>query len=719
MCIALPLLVALFTSSPARHLPESITYETRAANAEAVLRDLGKQWGTRITLSPDLSREVVVIKVKGVTGEELLQQLAAAMQAEFRQTDDGWRIERTGAIRKTQEESDRQKMAQRLDDWLKEYNESREQKVGEGEAMPEETAPEEQPVNPEDQKERRQAMEFYQKKAVLDEALWKAVRESASGSLIASIGLKQRIVWSSSPTPRQRPLAPAVQTAFRTYNNDLAKLSKTVPEGLKLEFADAFRPIQRLLLIIERTSPYEWNIVTKALTQDNIKLVHQQSGASLLWSKMPIEGGDAKNPPKPTPSQFKLNDPGTAIPTPEAFKTLSVFINAVSQGSPPPMVDQKEMLSFFQTPAKNEPLSLTTTSALLALADDQKANLVAIVPDDAFALEESVLTNQTLTLGSAMEQLESLPTLDFDSHDGWILLKARYPSISEACRLDREALQSLIDLEAADGDVSILARGQFWLTYPEFSPTLWQLYSSLALPSLMGSMFEGGGELPDAYRFFATLNPPDRAELLAGRPVSVARLSPDARYHLERSIKEITTTTGDNPELQSWFMRWTGRDTQEQPDRPPFEDVTDFPPQSNAEAVVLATVHRDYVVRPMGNDFSFFMGNMSADSLAMMRQMRNSPDAGEWSSMMPKFDQFRVGDRTRLDLKFIMAAPYGGRAIISGVQMTGDPAGMPFNRLPQPFLDAVRKAEEAFRRMTEDVSDPAEGQPSTPPGQKP
>lgn len=119
-----------------------------------------------------------------------------------------------------------------------------------------------------------------------------------------------------------------------------------------------------------------------------------------------------------------------------------------------------------------------------------------------------------------MEQLESLPTLDFDSHGGWIRLKARYPSISEACRLDREALQSLIALEAADGDVSILARGQFWLTYPEFSPTLWQLYSSLALPSLMGSMFERGwGTAGLPYRFFATLNPPDRAELLAGRPI--------------------------------------------------------------------------------------------------------------------------------------------------------------------------------------------------------
>lgn len=717
MCIALPLLVALFTSAPTRHLPESITYETRAANAQVVLRDLGKEWGTHITLSPDLSREVVVIKVKGVTGEALLQQLAEAMQAELRQTDDGWRIERTGALRKTQEESDRLKMAQRLDEWLKEYNESREQKAGE--AMPEETPPEEPSAAPEDQGERRQAIEFYQKKAVLDEGLWKTVRESVSGSLIASIGLQQRIVWSSSPTPRQRPLAPSIQTAFRTYNNDLAKLSKTVPEGLKLELADAFRPIQRLLLVIERTSPYEWNFVSKALTRDNTKLFHQQTGASLLWSRSLPESDGAKNPPKQPASQFKLSNPETAIPTPEAFKTLSVFINAVSQGSPPPMVDQKEMLSFFQTPAKNEPLSLTTTSALLALADDQKANLVAIVPDDAFALTESVLTNQTLTLGSAMEQLEGLPTLDFDSHDGWIHLKSRYPSISEACRLDREALQSLIALEAADGDVSMLAKGQFWLTYPEFSPTLWQLYSSLALPSLMGSMFEGGGEVPDAYRFFASLNPPDRAELMAGRPVSVARLSPEARYHLERSIREITTTAGDNPDLQSWFMRWTGRDAEEQPDRPPFEDVTDFPPQSNAEAVILATVHRDNVVRPMGNDLSFIMGNMSADSLAMMRQMRNSPDAGEWSSMMPKLDQFRVGDRTRLDLKFVMAAPYGGRAIISGVQMTGDPAGVPFNRLPQPFLDAVRKAEEAFRKMTEDFSDPSEGQPSTPPGQKP
>ena len=140
-------------------------------------------------------------------------------------------------------------------------------------------------------------------------------------------------------------------------------------------------------------------------------------------------------------------------------------------------------------------------------------------------------------------------------------------------------------------------------------------------------------------------------------------------------------------------------------------------PLDRCTVMLLSLIHI-YVAKLVGNDLSLFMGTMDAEGIAMLRQMKESPEMAQWASMMPDFNRFRPGTRTRLDLKFVLSQPFGGRALINGTQMSGDASGVPYDRLPRPFLDAIKKAEDAYRQLMQGAG---EGPvvPTEQPGTKP
>lgn len=363
------------------------------------------------------------------------------------------------------------------------------------------------------------------------------------------------------------------------------------------------------------------------------------------------------------------------------------------------MVDLKDMLAFFRRPVTNEPLSKTPTSTLFLLADDQRSNLAAVLGDEAFALEGAAIYNREVSLQMAIAYWEQFSTAEFEVKDGWVLLKPAMPSLSQICRMDRAALQSLIEKEENGSGISILDKGTFFLTYPEYSEGLWQMYSYLAVPGL-SSGWDGSEDAPDAYRFFATLGGNLREALWQGHAIPYVQLTPDARRHFERCLDQVEDVTGENSNLNSWmFGNAEGQKTEV---KPPFQDITDLSSAAISQSRVSASVYGDVVVRPTGDVFNFYMlTTMSPETLAMMLQMQNDPEAASYTSMMPKFDRFQPGERTRLDLKFAVTPQFGGRKLINGIKMTGDKRGVEFRDLPPPFIAAVRKAEEAYRKMME------------------
>ena len=715
---ALILCALCWATCPARDLPP-VSYEARALGAEAALKAIGQQVGLSISVSPELGREVMVIKLTKAPAEEALNQIAEVLHGEWTKTDTQWRLDRSGATRTALLQADHIKFTAAIKGWLEKPDNARfPGQTAEMELMAPATRPDEPEQDPKEAAKQKLMMEIYQQHSKAQAKLWKDIRANLDPNFIANIGLNDRVVLSTAPTVLQRAVPPAIAAAVREYNaGAVARQQALVKAGFAEEDFDpgSMGAVSRMLLVCDRPTPYSWQIEIVGLDREQNRTLQNQLQPAVMDQNGLMAMFDPESRTKAVDPTFKLNGPESKVPTSESFKSFSMFINSVTQGAPPPMIDAKEMLRFFRNPVQFDPLSQTPTSALLTLAEDQKTNLVAVVPDEAFVLEGASMYNRELTLKSAVSALEQLGTCDFESKDGWTTLRPRFPSIDGLARLDRNALQVLINKDEESGSLSVMDKGTFLLTYPEFSEMLWQIYQFLAAPSMTEGMFEGMAGVRgknDAYRFFASLNPPERSALLEGKAISYSALTGASRAKFDRCLGELVSLGGKNPEMRSPFIPESSPADFRQAS-PPFADITDLPPQVASQGFVTLSVDNDIVVRPVSDEFNFFMmQTLTPDALAMLKQMMSQPEAAAYSGMMPKLDRLRPGSRTRLDIKFAATPEFGGRHLLSGIQMTGDKRGVKESDLPPAFLAALRKAEEDYRRL---MQGDGEAMPDAPP----
>ncbi len=724
-------LLVLASASAWAQIQPTVSFETKASRADVALPALGKQLGLSLSVANEMASEVMVIRLRNAPSEAALEKIAVALSGAWVKSGTDWRLERTGEARAELVQADQLRLAEAIKKWAKEQDE---RQLMPGQVATEAVAtsvpipPDEdgEEVDPQEAAQRKAVGEVYKQHGEAQRKIWKAIRAALDPASIVAVGFGDRVVMSSAPTASQRGLPAPVLAAIREFNQGaqarMQALAKTGMEPEQLEEM-SLGPIHRMLLIMKRVSPYSWQVRIMGLDRANQVRVQNYFQPTAIDQPALMMMFDPDQVTKIKESTLKINNPKTSIPTSESFKSFAVFINSITQGAPPPMLDTKEMLTFFRNPMQFDPLSQTASAALLAIAEDQKAQLVAVVSDDAFVLESAAMYNRELTVGTAASALESLGTAQMESKDGWVTMKPAFPSVSPRARLDRKALQALISKEEATGSLSIMDKAAFMLTYPEYSELLWQIYQFLAAPSLMEGAFEGGmgANANAAYRFFGSLNPPERDALLSGQAVPLYRLTAAVRSRFVECLEEVQALGGENPAARNMFAPPLGMDMpgEEEPPKP-FADFTDVSVQTVAQSYVTAKPITDIIVKPVGDQFSIFMmQTMTPETLAMIKQMMNSPDTMGFAGMLPKLDKLRPGTRTRLDLEFTVVPKFGGRHLLSGVQMTGDRNGVPESQLPASFLAALRKAEEMYRGIMDGGEMPGEmpdegGQGTTP-----
>ncbi len=468
----------------------------------------------------------------------------------------------------------------------------------------------------------------------------------------------------------------------------------------------------RLLVIVRRTTPYTWTIQSRLFQPNN-----HPSGENTLRVSVTSDDAlqamfDEDGPKEQIKTVIKLVKPDSKIPAAEVLKPFGMVINALMQGAPPPMTNMDDLLKFFQSPDINDPLSLAASTTLLALADDQTANLVAVVPDEAFGLEGGQMTNRELTLQSAVGLLEKLSSSSLTSEGGWVTMAPKFASVSHLCRLDRVALRTLIDAEKREGGMSIYDKGQFFLTYPEWSESLWSAYQFLAVPGMMESMMfgMGGGEPNEAYRFFGSLQQNQISRLLGGEAIPYVQLTPQQRIQFDRCVSSIVSLDGPSRNPMDWLSGdvpvMPGEGTEGQ--KPiPFADISDRPGQAAQTGYIKIQGKETTVVKPSGGTSFAFFGAQTYDAAtyAMMKQMMSTPEASAFSGMFPKLENMQLGKRLTLDLQFHVYGNHGGRQGLSGTSMEQGGRRYSEAELPADFLEAVRKAEERFNGMGQGPGD--------------
>lgn len=687
---------------------------------ERALPQIAAKLGVSLSVAPEFLNEVLVARWREVPGQAVLDSLAKNLGGEWVQTPEGRRLTRTSAIREALENEEKEQLRKALAKGLAGLLDPAPFDVPPGaELVPTAPPPEEEDEN--SKKMRELYGELEATRTAFSKAMWK----SLSPEMLANIELEDRLVLSTKPTAGQRPFAQEVMAAFQTFqqksNTILERIRKlTNADGDEMPEFAPFRPTTRVLLVIQRQAPVNWVMRTQFLNASNLADSSNQnevSGFSEQAERIMMMGETTDKVEIP----FKLNQPKKEIPVDESMKPLSIMLNAVMQGAPPPAM-KGDMFSFFRKPDETDPLSLTATTVLITLAEDQKANLTAILPDELFVLESSTFMSRKLDLQTACETIEALKATKFEIRDGFMEMRPVYRLYGS--RLDRKALRAAIDAEASHGALTIDQKAALAITHPDRSEMLFMIYQFLLLTSFSDGLIFGGSTMSvdnrfETLRFFHSLSGELRQRLLRGEAIPYRELTAEQKRRFALCVQYIMDVTAPEINFEDMVVpdsqpteisEEAGRRSMSRP----IADLSDQPTALPSGGFVRATVQTDTVVKPVTDGSTFMPGQiMTASTLAFYKMMLSRPEAQAFAGMMPKLDRLRLGERTTLRLDFNVLSGYGARGSASGARFMGDPSGVPESALPPDFLARMRQVMEAMERSEQAA--PGPDGPATPP----
>lgn len=433
----LAVLLTLAAQSP--DLGKPVTLRTVAKPVSDILQDVSAQTG--FTFVANQVREwPVIVSVKDLPVGQLLTRLAEVTDAEWRKEDKQWTLERGPArVRKAVkvELADRAARLKPAVDALP--TELTEEDLTKAQAEVERLA--------------QDKVEYGESNRALlggpspSIALLHALIRDMPITEIAALPSSSFISYSNLPSPGQRRLAAVPDQTWRMYMRERERFSARVkvPAEVLMIASRASQPIPRtskLTLILSR--PHETaDIQARILVLDQNRRIIDMAETTLPLAPIardieePRASGSIRFRPE---GQESIRAPGLVWLPNWSSGTSStgsdyqmVFVDPVRQ----------RVVEFAKRAVKSEPMGFAISDWLLDLADKEKENLVACIPDYAYA----PLMHQML-LGAAHEQLwHAMPNLGLSwSRSGDALaIYSRSFFRADAHRVNRVALRKFFD----------------------------------------------------------------------------------------------------------------------------------------------------------------------------------------------------------------------------------------------------------------------------------
>lgn len=695
------LLAMVCLALPASGWARPVTLETRATSLGELVPRLGELAGERWSVSQDLSRELFVVRLSGADSAEVKSRLAQAVGAEWVEASPGdWRLERSPELRQKQSQADRERIVTALRSNLN--RRPGWEGVEVGEAVPAEDIPAEQ---------REQMRRMQQIQQQRDELWGKVVDEAVkliSIERIAALLPDQRIVFSTRPRGRQVGLSGNLSSQIEGFNRATRSMT-TGDEGMA---AQAMLPMSYLMIVAQRDTPLSYRLVIRGYAENGAMVNFSQR--DLGPSANPMFGFDSQGVPKPE-LPFALNEPKAKIETPQELKALTDLLQNMNQGAPPGFGQMQRAFEFFQDPIKNEPLATVPSLAMLAIAQDQKSQLIAYVGDDQMSMLEGAFSGEAFTREEALRSMVESGTVNLSREGSWLVIQPSYPSLMTQTRLNRSSLKTMIDANRTRGGATFEEQIAYYSTFPDHSPIMFQIYSIFATRQGMGGMLgDDTNQVAKAFRFLGALTPPQRQVLFGGGALAVAEMSGTQRTLFDiclNAANDFRTPPADPGASFFGGVISTGLD----PSNPlGVVDTSEFGMQDFAGGFVRGYSFQNWVLQAFGGDFfSTMVGPMDIDMYASMVEMMSRNTGQEMMMEMPSFDKLRPGRRDTLLLRFHITQSLGSQARLDAtrINMSGEPTDE--SGLPAELRELIRKRREAIRNMMSpggDGTPPAEGE---------
>ncbi|HVT14341.1 MAG TPA: hypothetical protein VHE55_18905 [Fimbriimonadaceae bacterium] len=537
-------------------LRTGVTADIGPAVAGQVLHQLSLLTGERLECSPELRKEVLMVRVNDVPLDELKRRLAKVAWAEWARKEDVWMLERPGALARKQNEAllDRRakllgklvaEQSKRVEAWSSAYLNG-----------------------------------LLVNLSVLAEKAHNATRETESqlrGNLIAG-GIETpagralcRLLGEMDP----RELAAIRADSMATYSDTPTRMERSLPRGAReilgrflseerdfaselerrndlappTDFLDprfnisaSFPPASRFVLTIRRYGSSHLEATLSAIDANG--WIVASARKSMILSGDGETGPFAQAPSKPIELSERAAD----------YRLIFTVVSGNYAGD---LGDRdrayrlaENWLPLFGDAEKTDPMSFLVGDGLEKVSQALNVNLVADLPDNLLSYVVFADEHKKLTTARFLEEMSTWGMNTTGAYgDGWLDVMPEDPDLASADRIDRAALSRLAKNIATKktaylDDLADYAASQpGGLCFRSIDQAIAAVYSRGAA--------ETGAGLANRYyvtalRFWGSLSPAQRALMRKGEGVGVANLSERAKAWLGEYVYGIPQAFATN-----------------------------------------------------------------------------------------------------------------------------------------------------------------------------
>lgn len=424
-------------------LPLVVDFSAPAAPASRLVPEIGKAYGVTLEVAPTLAREVLLIQAKAAPLNDLLERVATVTGGEWEGRDGVYRLVLSaGAVAKER----RTEVALREAAFRKELD-RRLGRVGNGSGRSGDSAG-----------------------RVVD-----AVLDALPAGTLGGLGSRERVVFSTNPTARQRALPSAALrgldfTPLARIEAPIMGDATTPPPG---------RPVVANLVL--QTLDAGSRLFASFATADAAGRVVGVANET-LYAYSATETVAPKLPQPKAALSFSDVERRRAA----ALQPLDGYLQSIGRGgeenetgdystlySSTDLVGEKvsarvpELLK----PETEEPLALVAGPVLTRFAEAEGTSLVADIPDSAFLALRPLVDERAASADRVALTAQTNGGLEVAVANGWTLLRPKRPIEARAARLDRVALGTALRTLANAGGLNLDAQAAYAMAQPIVEPT--------------------------------------------------------------------------------------------------------------------------------------------------------------------------------------------------------------------------------------------------------
>jgi hypothetical protein len=710
-------LLLLQNLSQAPDLSAKVAYETVAAPAARVVKELSEKTGIRLEVSASAGNPVLVLRLSEVPLKEAMDRIATVCSAQWQFDNGTHRLVANSAVHTREAIEERQAriaaariaMKKVIDSTLHPPAPTKPPAKSGQAAQTEQPPPEEVAMIP---------GAFGFGGGAAERAIAKLLIQIGPDAF-ATLADDDRIVFSTAPTRMQRGfpgnVAPIFEELITEHNKQTAnRPERTEPKTdeeqelenwMKAIFGRSLeenpineRPAKALLVAGSGMFGFGTTLELRLYGSNGKVLLRGQQMIALEDNPFAAMAVNAQNPKPQTPAISG----DTAIELSNTTEELSRIFGGLMQGSTESL--SKDLEERLTRPDLYDPLSFVPSESLIFSAKHKNLNLVADLPDGMVSFFGMMVGNQKKTVETFLTELRNNRDVKVEMTDGWLSVRPSKPEEARNKRADRLALAKLIAAARSKGSASLDDIAAYAQTSdPPMEATVSMPYLILFAANTVSNGMSGMVDW-NMLRLYGSLSQGQRDSLLNGAGIPFGNLSPNQQAIVRKMgfgpNARLAVQDADKPEepggflgMIKRFMPGMGLDWREEP--------TEIMPNGLPPNGTLSLKASDMIVgAPSGaGAITRMMGVLGADELAMLRYFTEDPKMAQMGGgMMPRIDGLKLGQRRSMKFIFTVAPKVTFDQTLNDDRIDKNAPVTPMDRLPADFLAQIEKKLNEYKK---------------------